>query len=211
MERMDGARIRVVLVEDHAMFRAGLAALLAAEPDIDVVGAYASGEEAIRRVEDDRPDIVLLDVRLPGLDGTATLGQLRHRRTNQRVIMLTAQEGDETVYRALKAGATGYVLKKQPIEELLAAIRRGLTGAPAMAAEVSERVTRRLGGPEISARELEILKLVARGRGNKDIGEELGISLNTVRNHVAEIMGKLDAEDRTHAVTIAIQRGILDL
>jgi DNA-binding NarL/FixJ family response regulator len=203
--------IRLVLVEDHAMFREGLAALLRSQPDMLVVGAYASGEEALARLTDDRPDLVLLDVRLPGLDGPSILAQMRRQRPDLRALMLTAQEGDAFVVRALKAGAAGYVLKKQASAELVTAIRRGLTGAAPMAPEVSAQLAAHVVTPELTARELEILKGVARGDGNKEIASALGLSSHTVRNHLADVMAKLGAQDRTHAVTIAVQRGLIDL
>lgn len=203
-------RLRVVIVEDHAIVRDGLVSVIGLEADLEVVAAYGSGEEAIKNVEQDKPDLIVLDMRLPGLDGLATLSLLQLRRPGQRVLMVSSQEGDEAVYRALKAGAVGYILKKQPSAELLEAIRKGAQGSASLSSEVSTLLSRRLGGSDMTARELEILKRVANGQSNKEIATDLGISHNTVKNHLVAIMTKLAASDRTHAVTIALQRGLID-
>lgn len=204
-------RLRVVVIEDHAIVRDGLVALLRGEPDMEVVAAYGSGEEALRGLDVDAPSLVLLDLRLPGMDGLQSLAALRARRPGLRVLMLSSQEGDEAIYRALKAGAVGYVLKRQPSGELLDAIRRGATGKAALAPEVAVALSRRMDAGEVGAREREILRAIAQGLSNKEIAEALGLSPNTVRNYIVDIMGKLGVGDRTQAVTIALQRGIIDL
>ncbi|MDX2024017.1 MAG: response regulator transcription factor [Deltaproteobacteria bacterium] len=211
MSVQEQRRIRVAIVEDHAIVRDGLTSVIGSEPDLEVVAAYASGEEAINGIEKDQPDIVILDMRLPGLDGLATLSLLQLRRPGQRVLIVSSQEGDEAVYRALKSGAVGYVLKKQPSEDLLAAIRAGVTGSAQLSSEVAALLSRRLGSSDLTARELEILRRVANGHSNKEIAAALGISHNTVKNHIVGVMTKLSASDRTHAVTIALQRGLINI
>lgn len=203
--------LRIVIIEDHAIVRDGLISVVGAEPDMQVVAAYSSGEDAIKHIEGDHADLVVLDMRLPGLDGLGTLSLLQLRVPGLRVLMVSSQEGQDAVYRALKAGAVGYILKKQPSEELLQAIRHGVTGSASLSPEVTALLSRRLGSPDMTARELEILKRVANGQSNKEIGAALGISHNTVKNHIVAIMTKLSASDRTHAVTLAIQRGLIDL
>ncbi|MDZ4696655.1 MAG: response regulator transcription factor [Deltaproteobacteria bacterium] len=204
-------KIRVVVVEDHAIVREGLVSLMRGEPDLEVVAAHATGEDAIAAVLQDAPDIILLDIRLPGMDGLSTLTALRARRPETRVLMLTSQQGDESIYRALKSGAVGYLLKRQPSEDLLKAIRDTHAGGTAMANEVSVALAQRMSGEEVTARERAILRNIAQGLSNKDIAEHLGVSPNTIRNQIAALMGKLGAVDRTQAVTIALQRGIIDL
>ncbi len=204
-------KIRVMVVEDHAIVREGLVSLMRGEPDLEVVGAYATGEEAIGAVVKDAPDIILLDLRLPGMDGLSTLTALRAKRPDSRVVMLTSQQGDESIYRALKSGAVGYLLKRQPSEDLLKAIRDTNAGGTAMANEVSVAMAARVAGEEVTARERAILRNIAQGLSNKDIAEQLGVSPNTIRNQIVTLMGKLGAGDRTQAVTIALQRGIIDL
>jgi len=204
-------RIRVVIIEDHAIVRDGLISVVGAEPDMQVVASYSSGEDAIKHIANDQADLVILDMRLPGLDGLSTLSLLQLRVPGLRVLMVSSQEGQDAVYRALKAGAVGYILKKQPSEELLQAIRQGANGSASLSSEVTALLSRRLGSTEMTARELEILKRVANGQSNKEIGIALGISHNTVKNHIVAIMMKLSASDRTHAVTLAIQRGLIDL
>jgi DNA-binding NarL/FixJ family response regulator len=199
-----------VIVEDHAIVAEGLASVLATKSDMHVVAVHASGEAALDALERDDPQLVLLDVRLPRMDGLATLGALRQRRPKIRVLMLSSHEGDEAIYRAMEGGAVGYVLKRQPSPELVDAIRRGVTGKAPLAPEVATRLASRLGAGQISPREAEILRLIANGHSNKRIADELAISHNTVKNHIVSIMTKLGADDRTQAVTIALQRGIID-
>jgi len=204
-------KIRITVVEDHAIVREGLVSLLRGEPDLEVVSAHATGEEAIAAVDSDAPDIVLLDLRLPGLDGLSTLSALRAKRPEIRVLMLTSQQGDEAIYRALKSGAVGYLLKRQPSEDLLKAIRDSHAGGTAFANEVSVALAQRVSAEEVTARERAILRKIDKIHGNKEIAEALGVSANTIRNQIVTLMGKLGAIDRTQAVTIALQRGIIDL
>lgn len=208
---MTAPAIRVMIVDDHAVVREGLAAVIGMQPDLAVVASVASGREALERYEPERPDVVILDLRMPELDGVGTLRLLLERHPRARVLMLSSQEGDEAIYRALKQGAVGYVFKSLPAAELLAAIRRASTGRVPLAGEVASRLGDRVAQEPLSEREIEVLRLVARGQGNKEIADALGISASTVKNHLNNIMLKLDAGDRTHAVTIALQRGIIEL
>jgi len=207
----DAATIRVLIVDDHELVREGIAAVLVTQPDIDVVGSAPDGATALEMCAEHEPDVVLLDLRMEGMDGLQVLARLRERAPDVRVLMLSSHDGDEAIYRALKAGAAGYVLKKQPSAELVAAIRGARTGKVPLAPEVSSRLTARMSLPTLSEREIEVLTHVARGESNKEIAGSLAISASTVKNHVDSILTKLDASDRTEAVTIALQRGIITL
>lgn len=202
--------IRLIVIDDHAMVRDGLVSVLNAEPDLNVVAAYSSGPEAMAHLEDDEPDVALVDLRLPHMDGVEVLVALQRKLPNLRVVMLSSHEGDAAVFRALKAGASGYILKRQPSRELLAAVRQSLTGKAQLSPDLSASLVERLDAAVLSSREIEVLRRVANGLSNKRIGEELGISHNTVKNHLVSLMLKLSAADRTQAVTIALQRGIID-
>jgi len=203
--------IRLVIVEDHAIVRDGLGAIIGAQPDLEVVAAYATGEEAAKNLATDNPDLVLLDVRLPGWDGLQTLQELRTRSPRLKVLMLSSSDRNEAIYQAMKAGAVGFILKKQPRKELLDAIRQGVSGRVPLAAEVSVRLSERISGQGLTAREIEVLQKVAQGCSNKDIAGEMDLSANTVRNYLANIMTKLRATDRAHAVTLALQRGLIEV
>lgn len=208
---MTTAPIRVAIVDDHAVVREGFEAVIGMQSDMAVVGAAATGEDAIALYETCRPDVVLLDLRLPGIDGVETLRRLRERFPGCRAIMITSQEGEEAIHRALKQGALGYVFKKSPSAEILAAIRAAARGEVSMSPEVATRLQARSEQEALSAREIEVLVRVGRGMSNKEIADQLSISPNTIKNHINNIMTKLNAGDRTHAVTIAVQRGIIDL
>jgi two-component system NarL family response regulator len=209
---MDGkATIRVVIVDDDDLVCEGIAAVLGMHADMEVVGAAAGGREALALCARARPDVVLLDLRMKDMDGLETLASLRARSPETKVLMLTSHDGDEAIYRALKGGALGYVLKRQPSAELLEAIRGASRGQVRMAPEVSSRLAARMTESGLTEREVEVLGRVAHGESNKEIAANLDISPSTVKNHIDNIMQKLDASDRTEAVTIALQRGILTL
>lgn len=203
-------RIRVVLIDDHPMVRDGLASVLGAEADLVVVAGYGSGAEALARLETDQPDVALVDLRLPVMDGVEVLTALRSKCPSLKVVMLSSHEGDAAVARALKAGASGYVLKRQPSGELVQAVRSCLRGNVPLTPELSAHVVAAKEGGDLTTREVEVLRRIANGLSNKLIGDELGISHNTVKNHIMSLMEKLSAADRTQAVTIALQRGIID-
>jgi DNA-binding NarL/FixJ family response regulator len=209
--RMTAAGIRVMIVDDHVVVREGLESVLAKHPDIAVVSSVATGEAALVEYQAHRPDVVLLDVRLPGPEGLAVLAALLRHDRHARVVMISSHQGNEAIYRALKAGAMGYVFKSMSSSELVAAIRGARTGRPAVHQQVADKLNERNLSSELSEREIGVLRRVAQGQGNKDIAAALGISAHTVKNHMNNVMAKLSAADRTQAVTIAVQRGIIDL
>jgi DNA-binding NarL/FixJ family response regulator len=203
--------IRVFIVDDHTVVREGLRAVLSAEPEFRVVGESGSGEEAVALVAELRPDVVLMDLRLPGIDGVAATTRIVAAGT-ARVLVLTTYDGDGDIVRALAAGATGYMLKDASRGELVAAVRRAASGETVLAPPVAARLVTRMRGPaapDLTPREVEVLRYVARGLSNPDIGRTLFISEATVKSHVTRIFEKLDVKDRTAAVTVAIARGIL--
>ncbi len=204
-------KVRIVLVDDHALVRDGVASLLEDEDDLSVVAAYDNGELALQNLAKDDPDLILLDLRLPGLDGLSILSQIRHRRPTQRVVMLSSQDGDQAIRKALQLGAVGYVVKHQPTNELLAALRGAMRNQAVLSPAVATGLARTMASDDLTAREIETLKSIAQGKSNKEIGEALGISHNTVRNHIVSILAKLGAADRAHALTLAVQKGIIDL
>jgi two-component system NarL family response regulator len=181
-------------------------------PDMTVVGEAATGREAVAAYRAARPDVVLMDLRMPDMTGVEAIGAIRGEFPGARIIVLTTYDGDEDIYRGLQAGARAYLLKDAPRDDLLDAIRAVHAGQsripPAVAARLAERV---LAGPELTARELEVLRGIVAGRSNKEIGAALGISEGTVKAHVNSILGKLGVADRTQAVTTALQRGIVHL
>jgi two-component system, NarL family, response regulator len=202
--------IRIVIIDDHSVVRDGLVAVLRAEPDFHVVATYSNGAEALSAALSDKPDVALVDLRLPVMDGVSVLVALKTKLPKLRVLMLSSQDGDEAVARALRAGASGYILKRQPIRELVDAVRLSLSGKVPLSPDLSARLVNHLDGHALTSREIDILKQIANGLSNKRIGDELGISHNTVKNHIVSLMEKLSAQDRTQAVTIALQRGIID-
>ena len=204
-------KIRIMCVDDHAIVREGLSAIISAQPDLTVIAEAGSGEEAIELYRQHRPDIVLMDLRLKGASGLDATIAIRREFPRARIIMLTTYDGDEDIYRALDAGAQGYLLKDTLRKELIEVIRAVHAGQrrvpPAVAAKLAEHLPRM----PLSAREIEILKLVAQGLRNKEVGGMLGIAEDTVKVHVKNIFDKLNVNDRTQAVTVALQRGIIHL
>lgn len=205
------SKIRVMLVDDHAMVREGLAAVIAGEPDMVIAGSVGSGRAALDRFEHEKPDVVLLDVRMPEMDGLATLVALRQAFPRARVIMLSSSTGDEAIHRALSSGALGYVLKSSPAETLLNAIRTAREGRVTPDNAVAQQLAKRVFFQDLSDREIEVLRQLALGARNKEISVKLSIAEGTVKNHVNNILEKLGVTDRTQAVTVAAQRGIIDL
>ncbi len=204
-------KIRLMLVDDHLVVRVGLRGLLETQADLAVVAEAGSGEGAIREYERHKPDVTLMDLRMPGMDGAETTAALRARFPEARVFVLTTFDTDDGIYRALSAGAAGYLLKSTESGPLLNAIRAVHAGTYRLPAAVAARLEEYLAQPELSARELEVLRLIVRGRSNKEIGSELGVAENTVKNHVKVILDKLHVADRTGAATAAIQRGLVKL
>lgn len=203
--------IRVLLVDDHPVVRSGLAGLLAAEPDIEVVGEAADGAAAVDAARALTPDLVLMDLRMPVLDGAEATARIRRESPAVHVLVLTTYETDTDILRAVEAGATGYLLKDTPREQLVAGVRAAARGESALSPTVARRLVDQLraDGERLSARELEVLAGVARGLSNAAIGRELFIAEATVKTHLLRTFAKLGVEDRTHAVTVAIRRGIL--
>ena len=205
------ARIRVLSVDDHPLLRQGIGALVSAQPDMVMVGQAATGEEGLREFREHRPDVTLLDLRLPDIGGVEVLRAIRAEAPEARVVILTTFEGDVEIQRALEAGARGYLLKTMPPGELVEAIRQVHAGKkripPAVAAQLAEHVS----DEALTRREIEVLRHIAQGNRNKDIGERLFISEETVKVHVKHVMDKLGASDRTEAVAIGIRRGIIQL
>ena len=204
-------RIRILVVEDHHIVRQGLVALLATIPDMAVVGEAADGKQAISLFRQHRPDVTLMDLRLPAMSGVEAVEQIRREFPAARIIVLTTFDGDEDIYRALQAGARGYLLKGMFGDELMDAIRAVHSGKSRIPAVVAERLAERMGGPSLTSRELEVLELIVLGNSNKEIGGELTISEATVKTHINSILDKLGVTDRTQAVRTALQRGIVHL
>jgi DNA-binding NarL/FixJ family response regulator len=204
-------RIRIMVVEDHHVVRQGLVALLKATPDMEVIAEAQDGAQAVERFRQHRPDITLMDLRMPNLGGAQATEAIRKEFPQARIIVLTTYDGDEDIYRAIQAGARGYLLKDMFGEELMEAIRAVHAGKSRIPAAVAERLADRMGGPNLTARELSVLQLIVKGKSNKEIADELGIFESTVKTHVNNILSKLDVNDRTQAATTALQRGIVHL
>jgi two-component system NarL family response regulator len=216
--------IRVLVVDDHALFRRGLQMVLEGEDDIEVVGEAGDGAEAIEKSEETAPDVVLMDVRMPKRSGIEATGVIKDMLPSTKILMLTISDEEGDLYEAIKAGASGYLLKEISIDEVAGAVRQVYAGqsliSPSMASkllnEFAAMVKRRdertqVPGPRLTARELEVLKLVARGMNNRDIGQELFISENTVKNHVRNILEKLHLHSRMEAVVYAVREKLLDI
>ena len=203
--------IRILSVEDHPVFRQGLAAIVSAERDMLLVGQASNAVDAVAEFRRHRPDITLMDVRLPGSDGTDALIAIRGEFPQARIIMLTTSDGDGDIRRAMRAGASGYILKSMHMDELLSVIRSVHAGRRHISPEVAARLAEHLGDDDLTARELDVLRLIRDGHRNKQIADQLAISENTVNFHIKNLVDKLQANDRTHAVTIALRRGLLQI
>jgi DNA-binding NarL/FixJ family response regulator len=193
------------------VFRQGLATVIEAEPDMVLVAQATNGVEAIAEYRRHRPDVTLMDLRLPGTNGTDILIAIRGEFADARIIMLSSSDGDGEIQRALRSGAAGYVLKSMPQEQLLAVVRSVHAGKRHVPAEVAAVLAEHLGDEDLTPREFEVLQLIRDGHKNKQIADRLSISENTVNFHIKNLVEKLGANDRTHAVTIAVRRGLLGL
>ena len=207
----DSARIRVLSVDDHPLLREGIAAMINSQPDMIVAASAANGKEGIDGFRQHRPDVTLMDLRLPDISGIDALIAIRTEFPEARILMLTTFNGDVDIQRAMKAGAYGYLLKSTPRKELLDAIRKVHSGKKSVPPEVAAQLAEHMAGDALSEREIEVLRHIAGGNRNKDIADKLFISEETVKVHVKHIMEKLGASDRTQAMAIAARRGIIRL
>ncbi|MFE4820855.1 response regulator [Streptomyces sp. NPDC056704] len=205
-------RIRVIVVDDHTVMRAGVVALLASEPGIAIVGEAGNGREAVELVQSLAPDLALIDLRMPVLDGVAATAEIVSGGTSTRVLILTTYDTDVEIERAVEAGAIGYLLKDTTREQLVDAIRAAARGETVLAPKVAERLVARMRRPApvaLTGRELDVLNAVADGLSNAEIGKRLVIGEATVKTHLLRVFAKLDVSDRTHAVVVALERGLL--
>jgi len=207
---IDPSLIRILTVDDHPLLRKGISALVNTENDMKLVAEASNGEEAIEKFRSHRPDITLMDIQLPGVNGIVTIGQIHQEFPTARIIVLTTYSGDAQVLRAIRAGARAFLLKRQVHRDLLETIRAVHAGHRRIPQEIAvELVDHPRDG--LTAREIEVLRLIAGGNSNKEIADQLSIGEASVKSHVANILSKLDAKDRAHAVTIGLKRGIIEL
>jgi DNA-binding NarL/FixJ family response regulator len=211
---MMSAVVRVLIADDHPVVRGGVRGMLEPHPDLDVVGEAASGTEAVALALREHPDVVLMDLQMPGLDGASATAQIKAQCPQTQVLVLTTYGTDADIVRAINAGAVGYLLKDAPHEEIARAVRAAAHGETTLAPAVAQRLMQRVRSPAsdaLSAREIEVLLLAARGLSNDEIGRELFVSATTAKAHLVHIYAKLGVNDRTAAVTTALERGIIRL
>lgn len=213
---MNDRPIRLLIADDHPIVRAGLVSLLSDEPGLAVVGEVADGEAAVRATAELRPDVVLMDLRMPGVDGAEATARIRAGEAGDppaRVLILTTYESDDQILTAVAAGAAGYLLKASPREEIVAGIRSVAAGRTALSPQVAIRLVERMRNPAaetlLTPREVDVLRLIARGRNNREVGADLGIGESTVKTHLVKAFEKLGVRDRTRAVTLAMEQGLL--
>jgi DNA-binding NarL/FixJ family response regulator len=203
--------IRILTVDDHALLRVGIAALIGGEADMELIGEACNGQEALDKYRLHRPDITLMDIQMPLMSGVETIIGIRSEFPNARIIVLSTYAGDVQVLRALKAGARAYILKGHVHRELLDTIRAVQAGQKRIPPEVASELAQHAGDEGLTPREIDVLRLIAYGNANKEIAGQLSIGEETVKSHVTNILEKLGANDRTHAVTLAVKRGIIEL
>ena len=209
--RTDSGPIGILSVDDHALLREGIAALVNAESDMKLVAEASSGQEAIEKFRLHRPDVTLMDLQMPALNGIEAIISIRAEFPNARVIVLTTYTGDVQVLRALKAGARAYILKGHVHRELLGTIRAVHAGQKRIPPEVAAELADHAADESLTSREIDVLRLISTGNANKEIAGRLSIAEDTVKSHITNILAKLGASDRTHAVTIGLKRGIIEL
>ncbi len=211
MTRRTEAAIRVLIVDDHPVVRAGLMSMLATRPEVDVVGTAANGEIALHTMQTSNVDVVLLDLRMAKMGGVEVLREIKRLQLRTRSIILTSFLSDEEIYQAVQAGAWGYLSKETGLDLMISAILTVHAGRRFIRGDIAERLVSRMSRADLTQREIGILRLVAKGMTNKEIGETLFISSLTVKNHVNNILGKLDVSDRTEAATAAIHLGLIEV
>ena len=204
-------KIRLMLIDDHIVVRMGLAFMINSQPDMTVIGEAGNGAEGLEVFKTTRPDIVLMDLRLPDTTGIECTGRLRKLDGDAKIVVLTTFGGDENIFRALQAGAKAYLLKDMGRDEILGTIRAVDSGQSCLPPEITASIARRMPEAELSKREIDILRYISGGESNKEIGSKLGISESTVKGHVNHILSKLKAKDRTEAVTLSLRRGLITL
>src|ERR1700741_3482179 len=209
--RAEGGSIRILVVDDHSLVREGIATFIAGQPDMRLVAEASNGREAIQRFREYRPDVTLMDLQMPEMNGLDAIIAIRNEFSEARIIVLTTYKGDIQILRALKAGARAYLLKGLLRKELLETIRAVHAGQKRIPPEVAAELADHAIDDALTSREIDVLRLIAGGNANKLIADRLSITEETVKGHVKNILSKLGASDRTHAVTIALKRGIIDL
>jgi DNA-binding NarL/FixJ family response regulator len=208
---MDDKKIRIVVVDDQAVVRQGFVSLINTVADMEVIAEGNNGQQAVELYREHKPDVMLIDLRMPVLSGVEAIAAIRREFPGARMIVLTTYDGDEDIYRSLQAGAQGYLLKDVFFEDLEEAIRKVHAGSRRIPSQVAERLAERMSGSDLTGRELEVLQQIVAGRSNKEIGSQLSISEATVKSHINNILSKLGVSDRTQAATTALQRGIVHL
>ncbi|QWT21612.1 response regulator transcription factor [Bacillus sp. NP157] len=205
----ESKQIRVLITDDHPVMRHGLRAAVSVEPDMGLAGEASNGREAVDKYRELRPDVVLMDLQMPGMDGLEAISTIRAEFPDANIIVLTSYPGDARIMRALMLGATSYLLKSASLDEIIRAIRSSLVGRHVVHPDAAHDLARHAGSEALTDKEISVLKLVANGQSNKAIAQALSVSEETVKSRLHSITGKLGALDRTHAVMIAIQRGFL--
>ena len=208
---MKKAKIRIMVADDHSIVRDGIISIVASEKDLQLVAQAGDGVKAVELVKKHLPDIMLLDLRMPGRDGLEVIADIQSLQLQTRVIVLTTFESEQDIHKALKAGARGYLLKDTPRPELLDAIRRVHDGETCIPPRISQKLVEKMNHPELTEREVEILRLVSEGESNKTIGDKLGITEGTVKTHVKGLLKKLHAPGRTGAVREAVRQGLIHM